>query len=160
VKFNREITIPRQRAEIRNAIFTYKRKGTIPGVQSFVSNISGYGTVVYEAKRNVARFNQPNTKFRDLSRGRPDALNLEENDSFPYFMGFSDKHYVGYDKLWIIIYLEESYSLSKFQVDKINRLMVEWIPYDCKGKLMLTYKPSQLNFSSINHEEMFYDVIT
>jgi len=160
VTFNREITIPRQRAEIRNAIFSYKRKGTIPGIESFVSNVSGYKTVVYESKKNVAKFNDGRTKFLNFSTGRPGALRIEENDSFSYLMGFDEKHYIGYDKLWIIIYLEESYSLDKFQIDKINRLMSEWIPYDCFGKLLLIYKPKIEVFSSINIEESFYDIIT
>jgi len=160
VKFNREISIPRQRAEIRNAIFSYKRKGTIPGIESFVSNVSGYKTVVYEAKKNVARFNDGRTKFRNFSQARPNALHIEENDSFSYFMSLTDKEYIGYDKLWIIIYLKESYSLDKFQVDKINRLMHEWIPYDCLGKLLLTYIPVIENFTSFNTEDSFYDIIT
>lgn len=135
---NYEVPILRQREEIKMAVHTYRRKGTVSGIESIIESISGWDVKIQEAWRNIllANTSQP---------GTPDTLDNyqmqlvdEPGDQLHYCWDVTDESWVAPDVL--IIYLKAVSDLQKFFIikNKLERVLKEYVPAGMRIKLVIS----------------------
>jgi phage tail-like protein len=124
---NWDIPLPRRRLEIRYAISVYRTKGTAPGIERQVWTVTGYHALVDPWYDNLLFTNDPNTTTAPLaddvvawklyeSYGDPIARVIDPNGMF-FFKNFG-----------IFARMDPRAILTQAQVDKINRILGDFIP--------------------------------
>jgi len=131
VVFNFDLPIDRQRVEIREAVSTYKLKGTLQGITSHVQKITGFTTIVDEMTDNIMVTNRADRRTFLLNPLLHDRMGLC-GDPYFYVVGQTSTSY-GSDKILICPQIHPNKSLTDFVVRKLVRTLIDWIPADTVG---------------------------
>lgn len=134
LRANLDIPIPRMRAEIKNAVSNYKIKGTLPGIESVIEQITGSDVILDEWGDNILVTNRLDRTTFDFTLGIKRGTANEPHDYTP---SNQDNEY-NVDKLAIYIDLGTSLGIEGAIISKLNRILPDHIPLDLDHVLIVT----------------------
>jgi len=136
-EINKDIPITAQRREIKNAVATYKRKGTKEGIKTAVAAIIGVDPVIeemryrvletYDPEKFIARTDEP---LVWINKGLP-----EDTNHYTPCLNTGCIYNMNSFVIFIEIPLPEPLTLSK--TEKIDRLMLLYNPINTEAFIVL-----------------------
>lgn len=144
ITFNYDISIPRQREEIKKAVKTFQEKGTINGILNHVDRITGLTSNLQEMYNNVLYSNDKSSTSLDFSKIDITKQHGLYGDTIDYSMDFrQDSHVYSMEVLSIYIYIGPNESFSSATAKKLARTIREHISADTVARFFLVDKETE-----------------
>lgn len=124
---NWDIPLPRRRLEIKFAIAVYKTKGTVPGIERIVWSITGFHALVDPWFDNILI---TNTEGRETAPLATDVIAWKLYESFGDVIDrvIDPEGMFMFKNFGIFARMDPRATLTKAQIDKVNRILVDFIP--------------------------------
>ncbi len=136
--FNYDVPIQTQREEIKAAIPGYRIKGTIPAIEHFCRAISLLDVTIVEFIRLILTSNDSTKLSASITTpGEMDNQGIP-GDNAIYSLDFSSLGNYRFDKFGIYFSIGESGGFSRQIIEKIVRLIANYIPASTIGKIIFS----------------------
>ena len=134
-KINKELPIPRQRAEIKSAVYMYKRKGTVLSIERLIEVVTGVQATVDEYFNNVVTTNIAGQGTVDIFNPVTASNIGLPNDTISYTIEPQSWRTYCWDVYGIFILGDNVHPFTEITLKKVNRVIGEFNPINAIPKL-------------------------